>query len=614
MRDALSLLDQAIAHAAGTVRAEDVRQMLGLADRARIVDLFEALMSGDMADGAQASCATQYDIGADPAVVLSDLAEFTHFVTRVKVVPAVADDVSLSEAERARGRAFAAQAVDARAVAHLADAAQGHRRGAGGRPAARRRRDGAGAHRLCRRPADAGRSRSATLGENGARGARAGRATAAAHRAPRQSFAPRYEAPRGAPRSLGRSCRRGRCRTIRAADAPTPAPTLAHRRRFEDADRARRREARHPDEDRAGARRAAGALRGRPARDRAGAERAARRWCNDLSRKLSAWTGKRWMVVVSAEQGAPTVASQAEAQRRPSSSAACAPIRWCRRCSTRFPGAEIVGVHAERRRRPLRRRRRAAADSPDDDATRTDAMADFMGMMKQAAQLQSKMQAMQAELDQIEVEGTAGGGMVTVTLTAKGEMKGVHDRRLAAQARREGDPRGPAGRRACRRAPQGRGGDAGKDEEPHRRPAAAAGLTVEVSVLDDAACPPPVRRQCRRIERLIQLLARLPGLGPRSARRAALHLIKKREQLMAPLAAALADRDRQDRDLQDLRQYRHAESLHGLHRSAPRPLDHRRGGGRRRPVGAGARACASTAAITCSAARCRRSTASARRT
>ena len=52
------------------------------------------------------------------------------------------------------------------------------------------------------------------------------------------------------------------------------------------------------------------------------------------------------------------------------------------------------------------------------------------------------------------------------------------------------------------------------------------------------------------IERLIQLLARLPGLGPRSARRAALHLIKKREQLMAPLAAALADRDREDRDLQ----------------------------------------------------------------
>ena len=50
-------------------------------------------------------------------------------------------------------------------------------------------------------------------------------------------------------------------------------------------------------------------------------------------------------------------------------------------------------------------------------------MADFMGLMKQAAQLQSKMEALQAELDTIEVEGTAGGGLVTVTLTGKGDMK-----------------------------------------------------------------------------------------------------------------------------------------------------------------------------------------------
>jgi DNA-binding YbaB/EbfC family protein len=54
-----------------------------------------------------------------------------------------------------------------------------------------------------------------------------------------------------------------------------------------------------------------------------------------------------------------------------------------------------------------------------------DEMPDFMGLMKQAAQLQTKMQEMQAELDQIEVEGTAGGGLVTVKLSAKGEMKGV---------------------------------------------------------------------------------------------------------------------------------------------------------------------------------------------
>jgi DNA-binding YbaB/EbfC family protein len=52
-------------------------------------------------------------------------------------------------------------------------------------------------------------------------------------------------------------------------------------------------------------------------------------------------------------------------------------------------------------------------------------MPDFLGLMKQAAQLQSKMEALQAELDTIEVEGAAGGGLVTVTLTAKGDMKGV---------------------------------------------------------------------------------------------------------------------------------------------------------------------------------------------
>ena len=52
-------------------------------------------------------------------------------------------------------------------------------------------------------------------------------------------------------------------------------------------------------------------------------------------------------------------------------------------------------------------------------------MADFLGLMKQAAELKSKMEAMQAELDQIEVEGTSGGGLVTVKLSGKGEVKGV---------------------------------------------------------------------------------------------------------------------------------------------------------------------------------------------
>jgi DNA polymerase-3 subunit gamma/tau len=107
VRDSLSLLDQAISHAAGAVRPEDVRTMLGLADRSRVIELFDALMRGDIAR-ALAELRDQYDSGADPVVMLTDLAEFTHFVTRVKAVPAVAEDRSLAEIERRRGRDFAA--------------------------------------------------------------------------------------------------------------------------------------------------------------------------------------------------------------------------------------------------------------------------------------------------------------------------------------------------------------------------------------------------------------------------------------------------------------------------------------------------------------------------
>jgi DNA polymerase III subunit gamma/tau len=107
VRDSLSLLDQAISHAAGSIRAEDVRQMLGLADRSRIIELFDALMSGDIAR-ALGELRDQYDSGADPIVALTDLADFTHFVTRVKIVPSVAEDRTLAEIERKRGREFAA--------------------------------------------------------------------------------------------------------------------------------------------------------------------------------------------------------------------------------------------------------------------------------------------------------------------------------------------------------------------------------------------------------------------------------------------------------------------------------------------------------------------------
>ncbi|MTH99701.1 DNA polymerase III subunit gamma/tau [Roseibium sp. RKSG952] len=104
-RDSLSLLDQAMAHGAGEIGADDVRQMLGLADRARVIDLFDHLMAGRTAEALE-ELAAQYQVGADPAVVLTDLADFAHLVTRLKVAPKAADEASVTEAERLRGREF----------------------------------------------------------------------------------------------------------------------------------------------------------------------------------------------------------------------------------------------------------------------------------------------------------------------------------------------------------------------------------------------------------------------------------------------------------------------------------------------------------------------------
>jgi DNA polymerase-3 subunit gamma/tau len=108
VRDALSIFDQAIAHSAGSIDVQGVRAMLGLADRARIVDLFERVMAGDIR-AALAEMKEQYDIGASPSVVLTDLADFVHFVTRLKYVPEAARDRSLTETERLRGADFASR-------------------------------------------------------------------------------------------------------------------------------------------------------------------------------------------------------------------------------------------------------------------------------------------------------------------------------------------------------------------------------------------------------------------------------------------------------------------------------------------------------------------------
>jgi DNA polymerase-3 subunit gamma/tau len=338
VRDALSLLDQAIAHAAGSLRAEDVRQMLGLADRTRIIDLFEALMRGDMAT-ALTELRDQYDSGADPAVVLSDLAEFTHFVTRVKVLPAVADDLSLAEAERTRGRAFAAS-LSMRVLSRtwqmlfkgLAEVQEASKPLAAAEMVLVR----IGYAADLPTPDEVIRD----IRENGA----ATPVPANGGGSPRPSLAPRSEASRGAPRASLAPAQLVAAQvpdvsTLRAepAAAPTLSITtfpaliaLANEKRDILLKTALERDMR--------------LVRIEDGKLEIALEPSARKTLvNDLSRKISEWTGRRWMVVVSTEAGAPTVSSQNAAKRDALEQGVRAdPL--VQAVLARFPGAEIIGV------------------------------------------------------------------------------------------------------------------------------------------------------------------------------------------------------------------------------------------------------------------------------
>ncbi|TNJ47570.1 DNA polymerase III subunit gamma/tau [Phaeobacter sp. B1627] len=105
-RDATSLLDQAISHGAGETTAEQVRAMLGLADRGRVLDLMDMILRGDAA-AALTELSAQYAEGADPMAVLRDLAEITHWVSVVKITPDAAEDPTISPDERSRGQDMA---------------------------------------------------------------------------------------------------------------------------------------------------------------------------------------------------------------------------------------------------------------------------------------------------------------------------------------------------------------------------------------------------------------------------------------------------------------------------------------------------------------------------
>jgi DNA polymerase III subunit gamma/tau len=321
VRDSLSLLDQAIAHGAGRVAAAAVRDMLGLADRAQVIDLFEATMRGDVA-AAFATLRAQYDAGADPAVTLADLATFTHLVTRLKLVPDAAKDPALTEAERSRGAAFA-QGLSVRA---LSRAWQILLKGIPEVQTATR--PFAAAEMVLVRLAYAA---DLPTPDEALRGLRDGVSR------PAETGAAPARSPGGPVLATAQA------RAQPAESRPAPVEATAPRlRRFADLVAL------------AGERRAIG-LKDALERDVrlvrfdegqiefALAEGGSRTLAGDLSRALHEWTGRRWVVALSSEPGAPTLREQSKtAERERKSGAAEHPL--VQAVLSRFPGAEIVDV------------------------------------------------------------------------------------------------------------------------------------------------------------------------------------------------------------------------------------------------------------------------------
>jgi DNA polymerase-3 subunit gamma/tau len=340
VRDSLSLFDQAIAHAAGPVRADAVRQMLGLADRTRVIDLFEQLVCGDIA-GAFKEFREQYDTGADPVVVLSDLAEFVNFVTRVKIVPATADNVAFGETERLRARDFAAK-ISMRVLSRMWQMLL-----KGITEAREATRPAAAAEMVLVRiayvadmptPDEAIRMIEQNGGASPAVAGNAAPARAAGA-APVSSMPLSPARATAAPRTSAEASVRPQM-TVPSAEAQSaPARWIAS---FPDlvALAGEKRDLLTKAALEADVR----LVRIEDGRLEVALERsAARTLINDLSRKLEQWTGRRWTVVVSNEDGQPTLRSQNEVAKNRRERAAESDPR-VQEVLARFPGAKVVEV------------------------------------------------------------------------------------------------------------------------------------------------------------------------------------------------------------------------------------------------------------------------------
>jgi DNA polymerase-3 subunit gamma/tau len=323
-RDALSLLDQAIAHSEQQIiGVEMVRIMLGLADRGHVLDLLEKLMGAKIAE-ALADLSALYDQGADPLAVMQDLLEIVHFLTRLKVAPAAEGFFDGGSAEAARASAIAANL----SVSSLTRAWQLLLKGLlevrdATRPIAAAEMalirlayasDLPPTERLVRDLMDGERSQP---------------------QAPSSAQAP----------SAGRPSQAGAGATARALSAPAPAA----REEAKAAPRSLDDLVRLAQENGASALKVQienfihlvhlepGKIEFRPD------DRAPRTLAGDLAQRLKDWTGVRWVVTVAREGGAPTLAEQRKSVRAARlESVMQEPM--VRAVLDRFPGAEVVAV------------------------------------------------------------------------------------------------------------------------------------------------------------------------------------------------------------------------------------------------------------------------------
>ncbi len=326
VRDALSLLDQAIAHGTEEViTADTIRGMLGLADRGRVLDLFEKVMGGQLPE-ALGSLGELYDRGADPLAVMQDLLEITHFLTRIKVAPGAEGffDGASSEAKRAAEMAAklsvpsltrawsmllkglfevrdAARPVQAceMALIRLAYAA-----------------DLPPTDKLVRDVMDGGAAPAGPRAPAPAPGGGAPRMSVTTTDRPQMMAAPApaLSAAENAPtfRTL---------EELAAYAQSNGAPLLKV----------------HIENNMHLVRLEPGRLEFRPG------ARAPRTLAADLTQRLKDWTGTRWTVTVVTEGGAPTIAEQKQAAKQARHEAVLQqPL--VRAVMDRFPGAEIIAV------------------------------------------------------------------------------------------------------------------------------------------------------------------------------------------------------------------------------------------------------------------------------